>query len=192
MMPHLHFYAASLMRHVFDDREVARELGARAARGIRQSHSPRTAGDIMCRRLEAIKTAGRTRRAGDPTKRRPPWLPRLASQIEQGPEPDSAPERRPAKDLARRAAFKLVMPFIRHQQGVNSGLVDALDDLSTQLSDLRREASLDRTRWLSGLRRCEQLTLLAETQAQTIAKLERALDARADPDPPGPGSTLSS
>jgi glycosyltransferase involved in cell wall biosynthesis len=185
-------HAASLMRQVFDDRDGARALGARAARDIRRSHSPGAAGDVMCRRLDAIRMAGRTRRAGDPARRRPAWRDPLASQLQHGPE--LAIDREPfsARDRARRSALGPARPFILHQRGVNAAVFDALDDLNAQLAKLRLQASIDRTRWLQTLRWNDELTLLAEAQAQTIAKLEQDLDREADRGRTGPGGTLRS
>jgi glycosyltransferase involved in cell wall biosynthesis len=185
-------HAASLMREVFDDRDAARALGARAAHDIRRSHSPAAAGDVMCRRLEAIQAAGRTRRAGDPARRRPSWLDPLASHVEHQPELAMDREPSSARDHARRTALRPAMPFIVHQRDFNSAAVSALEDLSAQLSELRRQAAIERTRWLSTLRRNEELTLLAEAQARTIAKLEQDLDGQADRGRTGPGGTLPS
>jgi hypothetical protein len=58
----------------------------------------------------------------------------------------------------------------------------ALDHLNAEIGEMRRVGALDRARWLTELRRCEHLTLLAEAQARTIEKLERQLDLRGERD----------
>ena len=70
--------AASLMRGLFDDPEGARGLGQMAAASIRRTHSPRAAGQIMHRRLEAIRATGRARPGIDPARKRPPPRTRIS------------------------------------------------------------------------------------------------------------------
>ncbi len=181
-------HAAALMRKVFDDPAGARELGASAARSIRRSHSLEAAGEIMGRRLEAIRASGRTRRAGDPTRRDPSWVAGLRERIERGPDMAQEQGRRPARDLVRSAAMKVIMPVVRHQQDVNAGILDALQDLNAQLAELRRVAALDRARWLAGLRRSEQPAL----QPAPDGEGDRELPAERDPELPRPGTALPS
>ena len=163
-------HAAALMRKVFDDPAGARELGASAARSIRRSHSLEAAGEIMGRRLEAIRATGRTGRAGDPTRRDPSWVAGLRERIERGPDMAQEQGRRPARDLVRSAAMKVIMPVVRHQQDVNAGILDALQDLNAQLAELRRIAALDRARWLAGLRRSEQLAPASRRPERQLAE----------------------
>jgi glycosyltransferase involved in cell wall biosynthesis len=47
-------HAARLMRQVFDDRDLARRIGANAAASIRRTHSHAVCGSAMVERLRAI------------------------------------------------------------------------------------------------------------------------------------------
>ena len=185
-------HATSLMRRVFDDRGSARALGARAASDIRRSHSPSAAGELMCRRLEMIRATGRVRRAGDPTRRRPAHVAALAEWLEGPDEPGDRPGGGPPRDVARRAARKLVTRISARQEAINSAVLSALDEVTGEVAALRRVAAIDRARWLAELRRCEQLTLQAETQEQIIARLQRELDAQGDRALPRRGTALPS
>ena len=67
-------HAGALMRRVFDDPGFAGELGTRAAREIRRTHSPEAAGEVMVRRLESIRAMGRVRPSTDSARSRPAQL----------------------------------------------------------------------------------------------------------------------
>ena len=79
------------MRELFDDPERRTELGATAAADIRRTHSPEAAGQIMRRRLEAIRATGRPRPVADLARRRPA-LAALPVPLGQGPCPRPAPD----------------------------------------------------------------------------------------------------
>ena len=54
-------HAAQLMRRVYENRDEAEQLGARAARDIEQTLSPQATGSAMRRRLEELSSDGPAR-----------------------------------------------------------------------------------------------------------------------------------
>jgi glycosyltransferase involved in cell wall biosynthesis len=170
-------HAASLMRGLFDDPERARRLGASAAADIRRTHSPSAAGQIMRRRLEAIRATGRPRQGIDPARRRPA-LAALPIRIRQGPVEGARPGRAQAlRDLARNTVLRLMKPYTVHQQTIDTMVVDALDDLSASIVAHDRENATERATLISELRGYEQLSALIERQTHAIEALERRLEA---------------
>ncbi|MGN6868485.1 MAG: glycosyltransferase [Solirubrobacteraceae bacterium] len=170
-------HAASLMRGLFDDPEHARRLGAAAAADIRRTHSPSAAGQIMRRRLEAIRATGRPRQGIDPARQRPA-LAALPIRITQGPVAGARPGRAQAvRELARNTVLRLMKPYTVHQQSIDTMVVDALDDLSASIVAHDRESAAERATLISELRGYEQLSALIERQTHAIEALERRLDA---------------
>jgi glycosyltransferase involved in cell wall biosynthesis len=170
-------HAASLMRSLFDDPELARRLGATAAADIRRTHSPSAAGEIMRRRLEAIRATGRPRGGIDPARRRPA-LAALPIRIRQGPVEGARPGRAQAlRDLARNTVLRVMRPYTVHQQTIDTMVVDALDDLSASIVAHDRDNAAERATLISELRGYEQLSALIERQTHAIEALERRLEA---------------
>jgi glycosyltransferase involved in cell wall biosynthesis len=170
-------HAASLMRGLFDDPERARRLGATGAADIRRTHSPSAAGQIMRRRLEAIRATGRPRAGIDPARKRPA-LAALPIRIRQGPVTGARPGRAQAmRELARSTMLRLMKPYTAYQQSIDTMVVDALDDLSASLVDHDRDNSAERATLISELRGYERLAEVIERQSRTIEALERRLDA---------------
>jgi glycosyltransferase involved in cell wall biosynthesis len=170
-------HAASLMRGLFDDPERARRLGAAAAADIRRTHSPAAAGQIMRRRLEAIRATGRPRAGIDPARKRPA-LAALPIRIRQGPVVGARPGRAQAvRELARNTMLRLMKPYTAYQQSIDTMVVDALDDLSTSIVARDHENAAERATLISELRGSEQLSAVIERQARTIEALERRLEA---------------
>jgi glycosyltransferase involved in cell wall biosynthesis len=170
-------HAARLMREVCDDPERAQRLGAVAAADIRRTHSPRAAGEIMRRRLEAIRGTGRAR-PSDPVRSHPPALAALPVRIRQGPELAAVGGRGGgARERLRNAVLRVMRPFTAYQQDVNRQVVASLQELSAAVRDVRRDGAEERGRLLGDLRAYEQLTTLLERQARGIEMLERRLAA---------------
>jgi glycosyltransferase involved in cell wall biosynthesis len=170
-------HAATLMRGLFDDRERARALGATAAADIRRTHSPSAAGEIMCRRLEAIRATGRPRRGVDPARKRPA-LAALPIRIRQGPVQGARPGRTQAlRELARNAALRVMKPYTAYQQSIDTMVVDALDDLSHSIVAQSHDSAAERATLISELRGYERLAAVIERQSRTIEALERRLEA---------------
>jgi glycosyltransferase involved in cell wall biosynthesis len=169
-------HAATLMRALFDDPERARQLGARAAADIRRTHSPAAAGEIMRRRLEAIRATGRSRRGIDPARMRPA-LTALPRRIRQGPLAHANPGRAQAlRELARNAVLRLMRPYTSYQQSVDTMVVDALGDLSASIAARSQDGAAERANLMSDLRGYERLASVIERQSRTIESLERRLD----------------
>jgi hypothetical protein len=170
-------HASSLMRGLFDDPELARRLGVTAAADIRRTHSPSAAGEIMRRRLEAIRATGRPREGIDPARRRPA-LAALPIRIRQGPVEGARPGRAQAlRDLARNTVLRVMRPYTVHQQTIDTMVVDALDDLSASIVAHDRDNAAERATLISELRGYEQLSALIERQTHAIEALERRLEA---------------
>jgi hypothetical protein len=149
-------HAATLMRQLFDDRDAARELGSKAAADIRRTHSPRAAGEIVHRRLESIRGTGRARRAATHWAHRSPALASLPLQIRQGPRQEALGAGGSAREFVRKAALRLMRPFTQYQQAVNAQLVASLQELRSELAQVRREAAAERGRLVAELRAREQ------------------------------------
>jgi glycosyltransferase involved in cell wall biosynthesis len=175
-------HASALMRQLFDDPASARELGARAAESIGRTHSPVAAGEILHRRLEAIRATGRVRRAADQERVPSPRLAALPLRIQQGPVNPTPAAHGPARELARNAALRAMRPFTLYQQGVNTEIVAALDELNRRLADLsleaRSEAAADRARLLAELRINRGSP--SEVQSQGIDEIKRILSLQTD------------
>jgi glycosyltransferase involved in cell wall biosynthesis len=186
-------HAAALMRRVFDDRAFAQQLGDRAARDIRSTHSAAVAGKMLGERLEAIRATGRVRPRGWLAYTRSPALSTLPRKIRQGPSGQGA-RRRAARDLVRRAVLRTMRPFTVYQQDVNRQMADAMQELGQNIGNARRDAAGDLARVLAELRGAEELRglrSLVSEQARRIEELERRLTAGDHADGSEPGSRSS-
>ncbi len=175
-------HASTLMRQLFDDPAGARELGAKAAASIERTHSPAAAGEILYRRLEAIRATGRVRRAADRERVAPPRLAALPLRIWQGPVHPTPGAHGRARELARSAALRAMRPFTAYQQAVNIEIAAALEELNGRLADLsleaRSEAAADRARLLAELRINRGSP--SEVQSQGIDEIKRILRLQTD------------
>lgn len=182
-------HAATLMRSLFEDREWARELGARAAADIVRTHSPAAAGKIMRRRLEAIWGTGKPRRGMPGRAHEPPSLAALPVRIRRGPVPRAGSPGATLRDPARRALLRLIRPFTAYQQTVNTEILASLQDLSASVSKLRREIvgeQAELLRELRGYAELERVPSQLERQERAIGELERKVDeleSRMDTEP---------
>jgi len=154
--------AAELMRTVFEDRELAARVGARAAADIRASHSPEAAGNVLEERLEAIRRERVVERLHAPrsapatTSAAP--LPASPAAAAAAPpaigDPASArgrlqylmrfeqpPVREEAGPLRRgfkRLYMRLLRPFAAHQRRIDLSLRDAVVELGADLAAAER------------------------------------------------------
>ena len=168
-------HASRLMRELFDDPARGLELGAIAAANIRRTHSPEAAGQIMARRLEAIRATGRARPVADLARRRPAMA-ALPVTLGQGPTPVARPGRgRSLRQFARKGALRMMRPYAAYQKSVDTLVLAALEDLSKGMAAQRREHASEQAGLMSELRGYEQMSALLERQGRTIEQLERRL-----------------
>jgi glycosyltransferase involved in cell wall biosynthesis len=177
--------AAGHMRRLFEDRDLARRIGAAAADSIRFTHSPEAAGQILAQRLETIRATGRTRPHVWTTSRSAA-LAALPRRIRQGPAAGAA-DRGAPRDLVRRAAMRAMRPFTAYQQDINRQMADAIREVSEGIGDARRDAGRELAAVLAQLRATGEVrtlqTLIAD-QARRITELERRLHAPPPDDEP--------
>jgi glycosyltransferase involved in cell wall biosynthesis len=145
-------HAATLMREVFDDRDRAAVLGAKAAEDVRRTHSPAAAGEIMYRRLESIRGSGRPRPTAPAPRERPPALAALPLRIRQGPSVAAIGPPRRLRVLIKKLLLRLMRPFTQYQQSVNNQLLASIEELNSAIDDLRAEAAAERAQLLAALR----------------------------------------
>jgi glycosyltransferase involved in cell wall biosynthesis len=154
-------HAAALMRRVFDDRGFATELGTRAAREIRRTHSPEAAGKVMARRLDSIRASGQVRPSTDSVGARPAATAALAARLERGPVAAGTAGRRSVpgsvRRFARKGLLRLMRPATAYQHAVDVDVLAAIDELSARLDEQRRTAAGERARLLAELRRLQAL-----------------------------------
>ena len=177
-------HAAALMRRLFDDPESGRQLGATAARDIRTTHSAEAAGQIMFRRLEAIRGTGRARPA-DRTRNRPPALAALPLRIRQGPAAVRAqgPSRKP-RQFVRKVILRLIRPFTLYQTSVNEEILEALDELNERAVDVREAVAAERARLIAELRSVHDLPAEVAAMTGRLEQLERRLAPQTPRDVP--------
>ncbi len=168
-------HASHLMRELFDDPAGARKLGAIAAADIRRTHSPEAAGQIMRRRLEAIRATGRPRPVADLALKRPAMA-ALPVALGQGPLPTARPGRgREVRQFARKSVLRLMRPYTAYQKSVDTLMLAALEDLSDGIAAQRLEQAGEQAGLMSDLRGYEQIASLLERQGRIIEQLERRL-----------------
>jgi glycosyltransferase involved in cell wall biosynthesis len=170
-------HAAALMRRVFDDRAGAEALGELAAQDIRRSHSPEVAGEIVRRRLEAIRGTGRARRRAEPVAEQPPVLAKLPLRIRQGPQTGAVGGRGgQARGLVRKALLRTMKPYSDYQQKVNSEVVAGLGELNEGTANLREEAAAERAKRMAETRAAERLASLVDTRTRGLAETRRSTE----------------
>jgi hypothetical protein len=175
-------HAAKLMRRLFDDRDAASGLGRTAASEIRRTHSPQAAGEIMQRRLEAIRATGRVRPTRRSLRLQSPSLAALPLRVRQGPE-GGVRGTGAARGTLRKAILRVMRPFTSYQQAFNAEVTSAMEDLSNGLGDARRQVGVELAQVLAELRNASELRALPAVmreQERRIEALERALQAARD------------
>ncbi len=167
--------AASSMRRVFDDRQVAAALGARAAQSIRSTHSPSAAGRLMVERLEEIRANRDAWEAAQSESRWAPVLRALQRRVQGGLNhflPASTIRR-----TARRGALRVMQPFTIYQEGVNDDLTRSLYVIGQELDRVRLRMARSNAELLAKLRPIEPLLLLPgilEAHSRAIEELKTA------------------
>jgi hypothetical protein len=165
-------HAAALMRSVYEDRELGKELGARAAQDIHTTRSPAMVGRWMERRLAQIREtqgAWRDRPGGAPG---PLVVSELGSRVRQGPlAPGSG--RGKLRRTFRRSVLRLMRPLSAYQQSVNAEMVRSLEAVGAELERMRARLVRSDVAGLEAGRR------LAATQrfAPVVEAQARAIDA---------------
>jgi hypothetical protein len=151
-------HAARLMRDLFDDPEAARRLGAEGAAAIGRSHSLAAAGEVMYRRLESIRATKWPRPLVDAAASVRPALAALPLRMQQQPPHPGHPGlATPLRAFARRSMLRLIRPATAYQQTVNDQVLAALEELSGEITELRREAAGGRAEMLELQRRIDEL-----------------------------------
>ncbi len=154
-------HAATLMRHVFEHQEEARERGRRAAKDIHRNHSPEDAGKSIADRLGRIEARLRSR---EEEERR--HVHRLTG-IDTNPltyRIATTPEPAPSTSLlgrffapVRRVFLKLLWPFAMQQRIVNQELLakirEADENLRVVINGLESRHVKDRSDILGAVSR---------------------------------------
>ncbi len=136
----------------------------------------------MERRLEAIRATGRVRPTRRSVRLRSPALAALPLRLRQGPE-GAAKNSGSARGALRRAILRVMRPFTSYQQGFNTDVTSAIEELSSALGEDRKEVGVELARVLSELRTASDLRALpalVRDQERRIEALERALQAKRD------------
>jgi hypothetical protein len=160
-------HASTLMRMVFEDRQLANDLSRRAAHDIRRTHSAAAVGERMEFRLKEVRASqGAWRRAR--SGRRPrPLDAALTQRIAGGPAAFAPRGRGRLRGMMRRALLRLLRPLTAYQQTVNVELARSLEALSDELALTRGLLARSNAALLASLRRQEPLqTLPAIVDAQ--------------------------
>jgi SAM-dependent methyltransferase len=107
---------------MFEDQSAAAELGRRAAREIRGTHSAAAAGATMARRLDALQGI-------HPVARPEPVGSQLATFMQRGPVAPPRSSARFAGPLLRRITLRMMKPFTAYQRTINEDMVRLLQGL---------------------------------------------------------------
>lgn len=195
-------HAASLMRHVFEHPEEARERGARGKAYMLAHHAPHVAGDAMRRRLQVVYD-GLSAGAEPAPGLALPDLHHTGDRIGRG-LPVPAGRAAAVKKPVRNVSGRFMSPWLARQKSIDEGLLRSIDALNTELDrisgevsehaavELREErtqtmaalrrvrASLaDHERWLVGVE--HQLAVQADQLAELLSIAEPAGQLRALP-----------
>lgn len=154
-------HAASLMRHVFEHRDEARERGARAKAYMLAHHAPHVAGDAMRKRLQVVYD--KLSAGAEPPPAPLPDLHPTVERLDRGlPAPGGrgAAVKRPVRDVTGR----FMTPWLARQKSIDEGLLRSLDALNHELVRSADHSSIE----------------LREERTQTMAALRRVRAALAD------------
>jgi hypothetical protein len=179
---------AEAMRWAFDNRADAAEMGRRAARDIRRSHSLEVVGETIERALGPAWASAATRESA-PRARNPAswdWISEGRSEhadsvrgllsLEPVPErPDAGGLRRRARSLLSR----MLRPYTSYQRKVDAALLGAVDDLIRQMAEL--EADVRETRAGPAAERAalfSQIRRIGERIEEEAGALRRELSDR--------------
>jgi hypothetical protein len=145
------------MRLVFEDRALASALGARAAAGIRSTHSAAAVGRVMRDRLDRLRE--------DP-ERHPVPPGGAQDDIPLAPVPGVGAWRDPAEAAAKRRSLRQVVrdglvrltapPVAYRERHVNPEVLRALAEARTEAERARENAVIAHARMLTALRRIDR------------------------------------
>ncbi len=146
-------HASALMRLVFEDRDAAAALGARAAEDIRRTHSAAAVGELMNERLEHLRANPVLRHAGGGASG---WGPlvvsTLAGRVQRGPVRGGSATAGPVARTARRGVLRAMRPFTAYQETVNGEVVRSLGSIGDEVEGLRERLVRSNARILAELR----------------------------------------
>jgi glycosyltransferase involved in cell wall biosynthesis len=155
--------ASAYMRLVFEDRALASDLGARAAAGIRSTHSAAAVGRVMRDRLDRLRE--------DP-ERHPVPPGGAQDEIPLAPVPgvgawrdpaEAAAKRRSLRQAVRDGLVRLTAPLVAYRERhVNPEVLRALADARTEAERERIHTAVAHARMLAALRRVERQGTAAE------------------------------
>ena len=158
---------------------------SQAALDIRRSHSPDAAGETMERRLAFVRKHLKAQKPVRHPARgatQPMGLTTLHEFIDRGPVPRSKGRGGRARQLALRAALRLMRPVIVHEQQVAErllsefeGLPSEFERLASQFGATRRQAAAQGAVALAELRRRDGVLQTVASLEPSIAFLERRL-----------------
>jgi glycosyltransferase involved in cell wall biosynthesis len=129
-------HAAQLMRRVFDNPELGREVGERGAADLRRTHSAAVAGALIAERLAPIRAEWGSR------AKETAQLGSASMTSEQDEQPSGS--RRSPRALARGAVLRAIKPYTARQDAVNASVNRKLARLQPELMRLdRRQDALE-------------------------------------------------
>ena len=135
-------HAAQLMREVWNDRDAARALGARARRDVEAQLDPRSVGAIARRRLEHLPAR---RGAGSPEAPLPYPISeldaRLRFDLARGAGTADGP-----RGLVKRTALRAMRPYTLAERSLDEALVVSVRQLAAEVERLRTARERDRDR----------------------------------------------
>jgi glycosyltransferase involved in cell wall biosynthesis len=173
--------AAARMREVLSDTPEIARLASRAARDIRDSHSPDAVGRTMAHRLELIRATGRARVPLDDLTDVPPAIATMPLRVLQAAKRQAAPGRaQRAREIARRGVVRVMRPVTMGQHTINDGFIAALMELNSAIVELRRDDAGKRAGLLAQLRQYERLMSIGESDLSGIGEIKRILTLQTD------------
>jgi SAM-dependent methyltransferase/glycosyltransferase involved in cell wall biosynthesis len=160
-------HAASLMRQVFEQPDLAARRGRRAAADIRRTHSVAAARESVVMRVEEVRRerlAARLRRQAAPP-------------LDLAEPPPPGRLRAKAKSLY----FRALRPYASRQQVVNAAAATSLDELRDLVAEtLELQAAGARDARERGERNREELMDWTATTEEALEELRRRADAADD------------
>jgi glycosyltransferase involved in cell wall biosynthesis len=142
-------HAASLMRHVYEHQEEARDRGRRGQQDLEQRHSPAVRAEVVRERVDDIR-----RRREDPARHR--WggswdyarpAQRAAVYVARGADTGIPTRSGGAYGVVaraiRRVMRRLLLHHDMHQQVVDLALLDSIRELEARLREVERKVPPD-------------------------------------------------
>lgn len=165
--------AAGLMRYVFDNPKEARQRAARGAAEIRRTHSPKTAGRTIAKRLrwiEARSSQNSPATPKPPRELRPLNVEGVAKRIKEGPTVTQGSRFAALGRFIRHTMLRLIWPSVAHQQAIDEQLLTNIRRVNASLNDISHRLESQ-----SATAHAETLALLRE-QNKRIGNVSGELD----------------